>query len=81
MQALFTIALVLVLIGGLWTLVAAFRVHFMWAVLIVIMPLTLFVFALMEWETAKKPFVWWMAGVVLGGIAVAKDPSVMNVIR
>lgn len=44
------------LVGGIWFLIAAFRVHILWGLALLVFPVLSFVFLLLHWEDVKKPF-------------------------
>lgn len=61
---LFVVGVILASVGGIWVIVRAFRESVLWGVgslLVVMWP----VFVVMHWQESKKPFVIWLAGVVL----------------
>ncbi|WP_339137893.1 MAG: excalibur calcium-binding domain-containing protein [Candidatus Electrothrix sp. GW3-4] len=55
----------LVLIGSLWFIIAAFRVHIFWGLGCLLLPLVPLFFLFLHWRAAAKPFVVFVLGGVL----------------
>ncbi|HUJ63610.1 MAG TPA: hypothetical protein VLX92_34155 [Kofleriaceae bacterium] len=72
--------LIMMLFGGLWFLVAAFRESILWGLGCLIFPVVQLVFLIVEWPAAKRPFftqLWGVALILIGVLALeAKLPFV-----
>ncbi len=63
MEALFYIGIIVFLIGGIGTLIAAFQTSMLWGLgCLLIAPVSL-LFLVMHWDVAKNPFFLQMAGL------------------
>jgi hypothetical protein len=64
-----------VLVGAIMMLVAAFKESLMWGLGCLILPFVSLVFLVMHWQVAKKPFLIQLAGLAVmavgGGLGVA----------
>jgi hypothetical protein len=61
---LFFGGVILAFVGGIWMLVLAFKESLVWGLCSLLIPFVLLVFALMHWDTCKKAFGIWVAGVL-----------------
>lgn len=57
------------LFANLRLLVAAYRASAMWLLASLLIPFALFLFVILNWQTTRRPFLLWLAGV--GMILVA----------
>jgi hypothetical protein len=62
---------VLMTVGGLWFLVAAFRVGVMWGIAVLFIPFANFFFLIQYWYDAKRPFLYHFLGVLLVIVGVS----------
>ena len=65
MIALYWIGVVLALVGFIWLVVVAFKKSVWWGLGTLIVPFVGLIFAIMNWQTAKTPFLVYLGGVVL----------------
>ncbi len=56
---------VLMLIGGLWLIIEAFKESILWGLGCIFIPIAGLIFVLMHWDKAGKPFLIQVAGVAL----------------
>jgi FtsH-binding integral membrane protein len=68
-------ALVLMLIGGIWFLVAAFSESILWGLACLFIPLVQLFFLIVHWNSAKKPFGLQLLGLVavVAGIIISPN--------
>lgn len=64
MGALFYLGLAVFVIGGIGTLIASFKVSFLWGLACFIPPVSL-IFLILHWDVAKNPFFLQLTGFVL----------------
>jgi len=64
MGALVYLGLFVFIIGGIGTLIAAFKVSFLWALGCFIPPVS-WVFLVLHWDVAKGPFFLQLIGIAL----------------
>jgi hypothetical protein len=65
MSALYYLGMVLGLVGFIWLVVVAFKKSVWWGLGTLIVPFVGLIFAIMNWQTAKTPFLVYLAGVIL----------------
>ena len=65
MEALAVIGLGLIVIGGIWTIVAAFKTSIGWGIGCLVIPPVSLVFLFKYWDESKTPFFVQLAGIVL----------------
>lgn len=71
METLFYVGLAICIIGGIGTLVAAFKTSILWGLgCLFIAPVSLF-FLIVHWGNAKNPFFLQLAGVALMFVAAS----------
>ncbi len=63
-------------IGGIMTIVAAFRQSVLWGLAVLFLPLANFVFTVMHWAEAKKGLFVSLAGCGLVALGLATSPAV-----
>lgn len=63
------LGLVLLVIGGIWFIIAAFREGILWGLGVLFIPFVSLIFLVLGWPEAKRPFFLQLAG--LGFILVA----------
>jgi len=56
-------------------LVAAYHAGAMWLLASLLVPFAIFVFVCLNWQTTRRPFLFWLAGVVLICVAFAIAPE------
>lgn len=63
----------IMMIGGILLLVAAFRESIPWGLAVLFLPFAAFVFLFMHWPEAKRPFLYQVCGLVImmGGMGAA----------
>jgi hypothetical protein len=61
--------LIIFVVGGLWYLVAAFRVSIWWGLACIFIPIVQLFFLFAHWQEAKRPFFLQMIGfgLILAG--------------
>jgi hypothetical protein len=58
--------MILAFAGGLWLLISAFHQSLVWGLACLFLaPISTLIFIIMHWQEAKKPFLLWLAGLVL----------------
>ena len=62
---LFVVGMIIGFIGGLWLLVLAFQESIFWGLGSLFLPFVSLIFVIMHWDTAKKPFLIWLASIPL----------------
>ena len=68
--------ILLMLAGGIFFIVQAFRTSILWGLGVLFVPLVPLVFLIVEWGNAKRPFFWQLWGivlVVLGVVALSAE--------
>jgi hypothetical protein len=70
MIALYYLGAVVALVGAIWLLVLAFKKSVWWGLGSFFIPFVNVIFAFMNWQVAKTPFLIMIGGVVLCIIAV-----------
>ncbi len=63
------LGLVLLVIGGIWFVIAAFREGILWGLGVLFVPFVSLIFLVLGWPEAKRPFFLQLAG--LGVILLA----------
>jgi hypothetical protein len=58
-------------VGGIWLLVVAFQESIGWGIGCLLCAPVAIVFAIMNWEKAKKPFLIELGGALLAGIGTS----------
>lgn len=56
---------VIMLIGGLWVLIEAFKESILWGLGCLFIPIVTLVFVIMHWDKAGKPFLIQIVGMVI----------------
>lgn len=59
------LGLVLLVIGGIWFIIAAFKEGLLWGLGVLFVPFVSLVFLILGWPEAKRPFFLQLAGVGL----------------
>ncbi len=59
------LGVILMIIGGVWLLVEAFKESILWGLGSIFIPFVGLVFAIMHWSECKVPFLIHVAGLVL----------------
>ena len=62
--------LVLVLIGGVFFILAAFRTSLLWGLAVLFLPVVPLIFLIVHWHRAKGPFVIQLYGLAFVAISV-----------
>jgi len=77
---LFGVGVVLAIVGAIMMLIPAFKESVWWGLGGIFVPLVLLIFAFMHWETCKKGFGVWIAGVCfyLGSIIFFVEEGVIQ---
>ena len=65
MSALAYLGVALVIIGGVGTLIAAFKTSILWGVGCILLAPVSLIFLVLHWNVAKNPFFLQLAGLVL----------------
>jgi hypothetical protein len=65
MSPIYWLGLVVALVGGIWLVVLAFKKSVLWGLGSLFVPFVSLIFAIMNWDVAKRPFLIQIAGVVL----------------
>ena len=63
--ALLAVGGLILLVGGIWLLVLAFKESVLWGLGSLFIPFVAIIFAATHWEVAKNPFLLYLLGVVL----------------
>jgi len=61
-------------IGGIWLLVVTFKKSILWGIGSLLLPVVGLVFVILNWDLTKKPFLVYLAGIVLLVIGLANLP-------
>lgn len=69
MEALMNIGIIMMVVGGIWTLIVAFKESIVWGLACFFIPPVTFVFLFLHWPEAKRPFFLQLAGLVIGFVA------------
>ena len=73
------IGFVIMLIGGIWLLIEAFRESILWGLGCLFIPIVTLIFVIMHWDKGGKPFLIQVVGMVLfavgGGFSSDKMSS------
>jgi hypothetical protein len=75
MTALYFLGCILLLVGGIWIVVLAFKKSVLWGIGSLIVPFVSLIFVIMNWQDSKKPFLIQIAGVVLVVVAALNMPT------
>ena len=72
---LFTIGVVIALVGNIWYIIAAFQVTVWWGLGVLFIPLVELIFLFAHWPNAKRPFLVSLVGslIAYGGIFIIPD--------
>lgn len=62
-------------IGGIWLLVVTFKKSILWGIGSLLLPIVGLVFVILNWDLTKKPFLVYLAGIVLLVIGLANLPA------
>jgi hypothetical protein len=64
----------LLMIGGLWLLIAAVSESFWWGVGALLLPVVIPIFVAVHWKVAKNPFLFnrFATGLLLGGMLLSR---------
>ncbi|MBI2919832.1 MAG: hypothetical protein HYY18_01970 [Planctomycetes bacterium] len=77
---MFIIGLVIMLVGGIWLLIEAFKESVLWGLGCLFIPIVSLIFVILHWDKAGKPFLIQVVGAVLfaigGGFAHNRVASV-----
>jgi hypothetical protein len=65
MIALYYLGAVLALVGAIWLLVVAFKKSVWWGLGSFFIPFVNVIFAIMNWQVSKTPFLIMIGGIVL----------------
>ena len=65
MEALAVIGLALIVIGGIWMIVVAFKTSIGWGIGCLVIPPVSLVFLFKYWDESKTPFFMQLAGIAL----------------
>ena len=61
-------------IGGIWLLVVTFKKSILWGIGSLLLPIVGLVFVILNWDLTKKPFLVYLAGIVLLVIGLMNLP-------
>jgi hypothetical protein len=61
----------LVVVASIWLLVVAFKQSILWGLACLFVPFASIVFIILHWDSAKRPFLFSIVGLVLVGAGVA----------
>jgi len=75
MTILLYLGYLLSIVGWIWLLVVAFKKSVWWGLGSLLIPFVSLIFAIMNWQVAKKPFLIQLAGVVLCVVAYMNSPG------
>lgn len=78
MTALFYLGGLVAFIGGIWLLVVAFKQSVWWGLGSLIIPFVGLVFAIMNWQIAKTPFLVYVGGIILCVLAAMNMPHLAD---
>lgn len=67
---------IVMLVGGIWLLVEAFKESILWGLGSLFIPFVSLVFVIMHWDVSKTPFLIWIGGLVLtiAGAVISGPP-------
>jgi hypothetical protein len=78
MTALFYLGGIIALVGGIWLLVVAFKQSVWWGLGSLIVPFVGLIFAIMNWQIAKTPFLVYVGGIILCVIGAMNMPQLAD---
>ena len=78
MVILLYLGALLMIVGGIWLLVVAFKKSVWWGLGSLLIPFVSLIFVIMNWQVAKKPFLIQLAGVVLCVVAYMSSPELFS---
>lgn len=67
--------MIMVAIGGIWFIIAAFSESIWWGLGCLLLPIIPFVFLIVHWEVAAKPFWYQVLGGMLYVIGILMIPG------
>jgi len=76
--AMIVLGMLLLVFGGLWFLVAAFRESIWWGLACLFLPIVQLFFLIVHWPEAKKPFFFQLLALVLIVLAVILSPQTLH---
>lgn len=65
MEILALIGIIIIIIGGLGLLIAAFRTSILWGIACLIISPVAIIYVILYWNEAKNPFLLQLSGVVI----------------
>ena len=63
--ALIVVGLLMLIVGGFWFLIAAFRESVLWGLACLFVPIVQLFFLIVHWPEAKRPFFFQLLALVL----------------
>ena len=59
------VGLILLIVGGIWFIVEAFRESILWGIAVILLPIVDIVFLILHWRRAREPFFLQLWGVAI----------------
>jgi hypothetical protein len=78
MTALLYVGGLIAFVGGIWLIVVAFKKSVWWGLGSLIVPFVGLIFAILNWQVAKTPFLVYLAGIVLCVIGAMNTPNLAD---
>jgi hypothetical protein len=75
---LLLLAVVFIIFGGIWFLVAAFRESIWWGLACLFLPFVTFFFLIVHWPEAKRPFLFQLLGFAIFVVGVVISPQTFH---
>jgi hypothetical protein len=66
--AILVVGLIIMLVGGIWILVNAFKTSIWWGLGSLFVPFVSLIFVIMNWQDNKKPFFISLIGAAIYGV-------------
>ncbi|EXJ10904.1 hypothetical protein [Nitrincola nitratireducens] len=62
MEALIYLGILIFVVGGIGTLIAAFKTHILWGIACILIAPVSLIFLILHWDVAKNPFFLQLVG-------------------
>jgi hypothetical protein len=76
--SLIVVGMIMLIIGGVWFLVAAFRESVLWGLACLFVPIVQLFFLIVHWPEAKRPFLFQLLAIVLVIVAMFIRPQTFH---
>jgi hypothetical protein len=75
---LILVAVLAMVVTGIWMLVCAFQKAWWWGLLYMFVPCASMIYIMVDWKKVAKPFLISVASLVVLGVGVAISPSMQK---